>query len=209
VEDERIAHLAAEGLPFVAFGRTGSAVNYPYVDLDSQAGMFAAVSHLVAGGHARIAFLGMPLAYSFAHHRYEGYLQAIAAAGLAHHPDLVLNDLNDETATRAAIARLLQQELRPTAVAAASDLLAIYAIRALEDLGLRPGRDLAVVGFDDLPLAAHTRPALTTVRQPFDQICDRLIATLLGVIDGDQSVARQSLVAPELIIRQSSLAGEL
>lgn len=207
VEDERIGYLAAEGLPFVAFGRTGSALGYPYVDLDSQAGMFAAVSHLVAGGHTRIAFLGMPLAYSFAHHRYEGYLQGLAAAGLAHHAELVLNDLNDETATRVAIARLLQQSVRPTAIAAASDLLAIYAMRAIEDLGLRPGRDLAVVGFDDLPLAAHTRPALTTVRQPFDQICDRLITTLLGVIAGDPAVAQQSLIAPELIIRQSS-AGE-
>lgn len=207
VADERVAHLAAEGLPFVAFGRTSAAVDYPYVDLDSQAGTVAAVAHLIAAGHTRIAYLGMPLAYSYAHHRYEGYLQALTAAGLAADPALVTNNLNAETETRAAVQLLLRLPAPPTAIAAASDLLAIYAMRAIEDAGLRPGHDLAVVGFDDLPLAAHTRPTLTTVRQPFDQICDRLIETLVGVIEGDPTVARQTLVAPELIIRQSSVTG--
>jgi DNA-binding LacI/PurR family transcriptional regulator len=209
VEDERIVYLAAERLPFVAFGRTSATFDYPYVDLDSQAGMFAAVAHLIDGGHRQIAFLGMPLAYSFAHHRYQGYLQALMITGLEYRDELVLNDLHTETEVRTAVGRLLGGANRPTAFAAASDLLAIYAIHAIEDLGLRPGHDLAVVGFDDLPLAAHTRPALTTVRQPFDQICDRLIETLLGVIDGEYAIAPQTLIAPELIIRQSSAAGVL
>lgn len=205
VEDERVAYLAAEGLPFVAFGRTAAPVDYAYVDLDSQAGTFAAVSHLLEGGHRRIAFLGMPLAYAYAHHRYEGYLQALAGAGIAPDQALIANDLNAETETRAAVQRLLAAPGRPTAFAAASDLLAIYAMRSIEDAGLRPGADLAVVGFDDLPLAAHTRPTLTTVRQPFDRICDQLIETLVGVIEGDPSVPRHTLVAPELIVRQSSV----
>ncbi len=205
VADERVAHLAAAGLPFVAFGRTESAVAYPYVDLDSQAGMVAAVDHLIAAGHRRIAYLSMPLVYSYAHHRYEGYLQALAGAGLAADPALVTNNLSAETETRAAVHQLLRLPAPPTAIAAASDLLAIYAMRALEDAGRRPGQDLAIVGFDDLPLAANTRPTLTTVRQPFDQICDRLIETLVGVIEGDTSVPRQSLITPELVIRQSSI----
>jgi LacI family transcriptional regulator len=204
VHDERIAYLAAEGLPFVAFGRTSIDLDYPYVDLDSQAGTFAAVNHLLARGHRRIAYLGMPLAYSYARRRYDGYVQALQAAGIAIDPALVRDDLHAETETRAAVAALLRQTPRPSALAAASDLLAIYAMRAAEDLGIRPGSDLAVVGFDDLPLAAHTSPALTTVRQPFDQICDRLIATLLGVIEGDRSVPRHTLIAPELIQRHSS-----
>jgi LacI family transcriptional regulator len=204
VVDERVAYLAAEGLPFVAFGRTEAPAAYPYVDLDSQAGTFAATSHLLQRGHRRIAYLGMPLAYAYAHHRHEGYRQALAAAGIAADPALVLNDLHAETETRAAMLRLLKLRARPSAVVAASDLLAIYAMRAMENLGLRAGEDLAVVGFDDLPLAAHTRPALSTVRQPFDQICDRLIDTLLAVLAGDPSIPRQTLVAPELIVRQSS-----
>ena len=202
--DERVAYLAAEGLPFVTFGRTACPLDYPYVDLDSQAGTFAAVGHLLAAGHRRIAFLGMPLAYTFAQHRLDGYLQALVAANLAVDPTLVVNDLHAEQETRAAVARLLQLPNPPTALAAASDLLAISAMRALEDAGRRPGHDFALVGFDDLPLAAHTRPALTTVRQPFDQICDQLIDTLIGVIEGDPTTPRQTLITPELVVRNSS-----
>lgn len=204
VADERVAYLAAEGLPFVVFGRTEAPAPYPYVDLDSEAGTRAAVSHLIARGHRAIAYLGMPVAYTFTHHRYQGYVQALSAAGIAPDPSLVCANLHTETETRAAVAQLLALPARPTAIAAASDLLAIYAMRALEDHGLRPGQDLAVVGFDDLPLAAHTRPALTTVRQPFDAICDHLISALLAVISGEAASPPQTLITPELVIRQSS-----
>lgn len=203
-DDPRIAYLAAERLPFVAFGRTRSAVDYPYVDLDSQAGTRAAVSHLVELGHRRIAFLGMALGYTFARHRYEGYRQALRDHGLPCDRAFVINDLITETETRAAVRVMLQREPRPTAIATASDLLAIHAMRAIEDVGLRSGVDVAVVGFDDLPLAAHCRPPLTTVRQPFDLICDLLISTLRGVLDGGGSAQRQSLVQPELVVRESS-----
>lgn len=202
--DSRISYLADQRLPFVAFGRTGSVATYPYVDLDSQAGSEAAVRHLIAAGHRRIAFLGLPLAYSFAQHRRDGYRNALAAQAIPCESDLEVTDLDTETQTRAAVRRLLQLPNPPTAIAAASDLLAIYAMRAMEELRYRPGRDIAVVGFDDLPLAAHTRPTLTTVRQPFDLICDLLIATLIGVIEGDPQVPRQSLVQPELVVRESS-----
>jgi len=203
-DDPRIAYLAAEGLPFVAFGRTRSANAYPFVDLDSQAGTFAAVAHLVERGHRRIAFLGMPLDFTFARHRFDGYRQALAAHGLTFDPAIVANDLATETETRAVARRMLEHEGRPTAVVAASDLLAIHAMRAVDDLGLRTGDDVAIVGFDDLPLAAHTRPSLTTVRQPFDLICDLLIVTLRGILDASPAVPRQSLVQPELIVRDSS-----
>jgi DNA-binding LacI/PurR family transcriptional regulator len=203
-QDERVAYLAAEGLPFVAFGRTSLAIDYAYVDLDSQAGTFASTSHLIGSGHHHIAFLGLSQAYTYAQHRFDGYRQALAAAGLPLDANLAATDLSTETETRTATRRLLAAPNPPSAIVAASDLLAIYAMRAIEDVGLVPGRDIAIVGFDDLPLAAHTRPSLTTVRQPFDLICDQLIATLRGVIEGDTSLPRQSLVQPELIVRESS-----
>jgi LacI family transcriptional regulator len=203
-QDERVAYLAAERLPFVAFGRTALAVDYAYVDLDSQAGTYASASHLIGLGHRRIAFLGLSRAFTYIQHRFDGYCQALAAAGLPTDEGLAVNDLSTETETQAATRRLLAGPNPPTAIVAASDLLAIYAMRAIEDAGLAPGRDVAIVGFDDLPLAAHTRPSLTTVRQPFDLICDQLIATLRGVIEEDRSTPRQSLVSPELVVRESS-----
>ncbi|NJN16832.1 MAG: LacI family transcriptional regulator [Oscillochloris sp.] len=203
-DDLRIAFLSSEDLPFVAFGRTRSAIDYPYVDLDSQAGSLEAVTHLIEQGRRRIGFIGLPLHYNFAQHRFAGYQQALESYGLKVDPQLVSTNLHTETETRAAVQAMLNRSNRPDAIAAATDLLAIYALRAIEDAGLIPGRDVAVVGFDDLPLAAHTRPSLTTVRQPFDLICDLLISTLIGVIEDDSNIPRQALVRPTLVVRESS-----
>lgn len=202
--DPRVHALAGQQVPFVAFGRTTSTDTYAYVDLDSQAGTFAAATHLIERGHRRIAFLGMPLTYTYAQHRLDGYTQALHAHGLPIDTALIHADLATETQTREVVRQLLLMPAPPSAIAAASDLLAIYAMRAVEDFGFHPGRDIAFVGFDDLLLAAHTRPALTTVRQPFNLICDLLITTLLGVIEADPLVQRQHLVQPTLIVRQSS-----
>jgi DNA-binding LacI/PurR family transcriptional regulator len=204
IADRRVTYLAEQHLPFVAFGRTRSTDTYAYVDLDSQAGTYAATTHVIERGHRRIAFLGLPLIYSYAQYRLDGYRQALAVHGLPIDPVLIHVDLGTETRTREVVRQLLLMPAPPSAIAAASDLLAIYAMRAVEDFGFQPGRDIAFVGFDDLLLAAHTRPTLTTVRQPFDLICDLLITTLVGVIEDDPQVQRQHLVQPTLIIRQSS-----
>ncbi|MBX0331113.1 LacI family transcriptional regulator [Oscillochloris sp. ZM17-4] len=134
--DQRVAYMAAEGLPFVAFGRTALDLDYAYVDLDSQAGTFASASHLIGLGHRRIAFLGLSRAYTYIQHRFDGYCQALAAAGLPLDVDLAVNDLATETETRAATRALLAAPSPPTAIVAASDLLAIYAMRAIEDARL-------------------------------------------------------------------------
>ncbi len=204
VADARVYYLAEHKLPFVAFGRTSGIDNYAYVDLDSQAGTYASTTHLIERGHQRIAFLGLPLAYTYGQHRLDGYIKALHAHSLPIDPALIHTDLATETQTREVVRQLLLMPAPPSAIAAASDLLAIYAMRTSEDFGFQPGRDIAFVGFDDLLLAAHTRPALTTVRQPFDLICDLLISTLIGVVEADPEVLRQHLVQPSLIVRQSS-----
>lgn len=204
VHDERVAFLAAQELPFVAFGRTICPCDYPYVDVDSQAGMRAATLHLIERGHRRIGFLGMPLDYSYANHRFDGYCAALASRQIELDTALVVHGLENETSTRSAVRQMLLQPAPPSAFVTATDLLAIYALRTIEDFGFRVGRDVAVVGFDDLPLAEHTTPTLTTVRQRFDLVCDLLITTLMGVIAGDPAVPRQALFEPELVVRKSS-----
>ena len=203
-DDERVAYLVSQSLPFVAFGRTANQLDYAYVDVDSQAGTAAATAHVIERGRRRIGYLSLPLAYTFATHRYEGYRQALAVAKLTVDPALVAHDLRTESDTRSAVRAIMNQPNPPDAFVAATDLHAIHAMLALEELGHMIGTDVAITGFDDLPLAAHTRPSLTTVRQRFDQICDLLIATLLSVIEHDEIFLHQSLIQPDLIIRQSS-----
>ncbi|MBK9709951.1 MAG: LacI family DNA-binding transcriptional regulator [Kouleothrix sp.] len=203
INDPRLAYLVEHRLRCIAFGRSDIGVDYPYVDVDGEWGIYTATSHLIERGHRRIAFLGLPLDYSYGVHRRDGYLHALREHGIPVDPARLVVGLTNETDARLAMDRLLSVSEPPTAFVAAGDMLAIYAISAARQRGLLAGRDYAITGFDDLPLAAHTTPPLTTMQQPFDQVCDELIAMLARVIaegPGDLHV----LLRPKLIVRGSS-----
>ena len=201
--DTRIRYLLDQQLPFIAFGRSEESAEYAYVDVDGELGIYTATCHLIERGHRRIAFLGLPLDYSYAIHRRDGYLRAMRGHGLAVEPADLVVGLSNETEARLAMERLLAQPAPPTAFVAAGDLLAMYAMSVAAKHGLLAGRDYAITGFDDLPLAAHMTPSLTTMQQPFDQVCDELIAMLARVLQ-QQAGPRQVLLAPKLIVRESS-----
>jgi LacI family transcriptional regulator len=127
-------------------------------------------------------------------------------AGLAICPDYVLHAEHSEASGRAAVAYWLTLPLPPTAVIAIDDLVAIGVINEAMAHGLPVGREFAVVGFDDTPLVQYLRPSLTTVRQPLEDICRALIATLDDLVNQRLSAPHQQLIAPELIVRESSSA---
>jgi LacI family transcriptional regulator len=201
--DARIRYLAEQRLPFIAFGRSEDAVDYAYVDVDGDAGIYTAAHHLIERGHRRLAFLGLPLDYSYAIRRRDGYLRALREYGLEADPAHLVVGLTNETEARLAMERLLTQPEPPTAFVAASDMLAIYAMSVAAKHGLLAGRDYAITGFDDLPLAAHTTPPLTTMQQPFEQVCDELIAMLARVLQNGEG-PQHVLLPPRLVIRESS-----
>ncbi len=200
--DPRVAYLQARGLPFVAFGRA-TPLEHPWVDVDGEAGVCAAVSHLIGRGHRRIAFLGLPEAFTCATERRAGYHRALAEHGLLPDPACEQPGLAGERGVAEALARLLALPSPPTAFAAASDTLAIHLMAAAAQRGLLAGRDYALTGFDGLPITGHTLPALTTVRQPLSPVCDALTDLLARVIAG-QPGPRQILIQPELVVRASS-----
>lgn len=203
LHDERVRYLAEQGLSFIAFGRTDVGVDYPYVDVDGEWGIYTATNHLIERGHRRIAFLGLPLDYSYGIHRRDGFLRALREHDMPFDPARAIVGLTNESEARLAMDRLLSQPEPPTAFVAAGDLLAIYAMSAASQRGMLAGRDYAITGLDDLPLAAHTTPALTTMRQPFDRVADELIAMLARVLAGEPG-DRHILLRPELIVRESS-----
>lgn len=202
-EDQRIRYLVAQQLPFVAFGRSDSGLEHASVDVDGAWGLYAATRHLIERSHRRIAFLSLPLLYCCATDRRAGYLRALREYGLPFDPAFVADGLTNETNARVAMERLLALPKPPTAFVAASDMLAIYAMSAAAQHGLRAGRDYAITGFDNLALAEHTDPPLTTLSQPLERVCDELIALLVQIL-AKQPGARQVLMRPELIIRGSS-----
>lgn len=202
VGDPRPGWLAARGVPFVSFGRTWTGEEHgAWVDVDGATGISQAVEHVHALGHRRIAFLGWPDGSGVGDDRLAGY--RAACHRLAVPPEVVRGDGGIESG-RAVAGRLLDRPDPPTALVCVSDLAAHGALRAVTERGLRPGRDVAVTGFDDTPSAALPGIELTSVSQPIEQVGRAAVRMVLAQLGGAGEPGRQRLLAPTLVIRSSS-----
>ncbi len=206
VDDVRIRCLLERDFPFVTFGRANADWDFPYVDVDGEAGIYEAMQHLLALGHRRIGFVTWPEGSLVGLHRYQGYVRALEEVGLARDPAWVARAANAEADAREAAARLLvlPEGRRPTAIVAVSDLMALGVMHALYACGLRPGTDVAVVGYDDIPTAQYLQPPLSSVRQPIAEVGERVVEMLLKIVAGEPLEERRVLLNPELIVRASS-----
>jgi DNA-binding LacI/PurR family transcriptional regulator len=206
--DPRIPTLQALNVPLVAFGRTdGDGSTFPYVDVDGRAGIRQAVDHLVEHGHRRIAALGWPEDSRVGADRLSGYWDAMASAGCEVDPAWVKHSAGEFEYGYTAAHELLDlpASRRPTAIVTVFDLIAVGAVRAVEERGLVVGRDVAVTGFDAMPVILYLRPGITTLRQPAWEVGQRVIQILVSLLRGEEPRERQVLLRPELIIRESSL----
>jgi DNA-binding LacI/PurR family transcriptional regulator len=206
VQDQRIAYLQKIRFPFVAFGRANEEWDFPYLDVDGAAGVRAATEHLLPLGHRRVAAIAWPDGSSTGALRLMGYREAMAAAGILIDPAWIVRGEHSAAFGQRATAELLDlpPARRPTAIVALSDLMAIGAMNEIHDRGLEVGHDIAVIGFDDVPMAQYLRPPLTTLRQPVWEIGQRAIAMLLQLLNGESLPERRILLPPELIVRASS-----
>lgn len=201
--DPRPGWLAARGAPFAAFGRPWGEPDaaHSWVDVDGAAGIEAAVEHLVAQGHRRIAFLGWPEGSGVGDDRYAGWRRAVGAHRLPVR-GLVRRAEEGMAAAAAVTGRLLDAPQPPTAVVCVSDVMALGALRALDDRGRRA--EVAVTGFDDSPLATVVRPGLTSVRQPLEAVAEKLIEVLLEHLHAERVEPARVLLEPALVVRDSS-----
>ncbi len=202
--DARIQLLCQHNFPFVAFGRTDDEYDFPYVDEDGEAGMRALTQHFIDLGHRHIAFITPPSGLMFGRYRLKGFSDAMAANGLAV-PDgwIVEGDM-----TQRGGAELTEQILtltpRPTAILAGNDLMALGVMNRLQQRGYTVGQDIAVGGFDDIPLVEHAHPPLTTIHQPIYEIGRRTCAMLIEILNGRPPANPHILLTPTLVARASS-----
>lgn len=201
VEDELIRRLLESGMPFVVAGRPVDVPEASYVDVDNVTGAYNAVSHLIRLGHTRVGTVAGPSNSSAGLDRCQGYRNALNQRGLVLDERLIVEADFTETGAYYATQRLLEQE--PDAVFVASDAMAQGVLRAIREARLSVPDDIAVVSFDDLPLAAVCNPPLTTVRQPIRRMGIKLIETLLDVIENGSHPPRRIVFDTELIIRES------
>ncbi|NWF69134.1 MAG: LacI family DNA-binding transcriptional regulator [Chloroflexi bacterium] len=202
--DARIQYLAQTEMPFVVFGRTTGVENYNYIDVDGIAGQSALTQHFIDLGHKRIAYVMPPRNIMFTHYRLQGFSETMRRAGLAVSDDLLQEaELNERGGSRAA-ETLLNLALPPTAIMAGNDLMALGVMRVIQERGLRVGTDVAVGGFDDIPIAEHMHPGLTTVHQPIFEIGQQVTRILLHRIANPEAPAATRLITPQLMVRASS-----
>lgn len=195
--------LRAAGIPAVVIDRVPRRYDGPAVVLDNAGAGRVAAEHLLDQGHTRIAHIGGPTNVHIARERLAGYRQALKGRGLrAAGPVEAARDWRIESGYE-AMQRLLRNGPGFTAVFAAGDLLAIGAMRALREAGLRVPEDVSVVGIDDIDIAAFLWPPLTTVSQSIAQMATLGVQLLLDVLAGKE-VPRRTVIEPRLIVREST-----
>ena len=195
--------LRRHGVPLVIGGRpTDDGITY--VDVDNRGGAASAVDHLVAGGRRRIATIAGPLDMSVGSDRLAGYRSRLTAAGLSADDDLVEVADFSHDGGRAAMERLLERAPWLDAVFVASDLMALGAMAALREARRSIPDDVAVIGFDDSPLARTAVPKLSSVRQPIEEMGREMARLLLREIRTPGGPARQVILGTQLIVRGSS-----
>lgn len=200
--DELLA-LSNRGLPIVLIDHRGIDTNLPSVCATNVEGALEATRYLLSLGHQRIGFITGTLQYRAGSDRLAGYRLALAQAGIAFDPTLVVEgDFSRQRGYEGALA-LMRQPDPPTAIFASNDVSAFGALDALRDLGLRVPEDVSLVGFDDIPAAAEVRPSLTTVHQPLVDMGRHGAQLILALLNGQMDAPQRIELPTRLIVRSS------
>ncbi|MGZ6346040.1 MAG: LacI family DNA-binding transcriptional regulator [Anaerolineales bacterium] len=199
-----VIRLHQAGLPVMIMGQLPES-NLPFVDIDAVDGSTRAVRHLIEHGHRRIAMItNASLEYTSAQQRRSGYWQALTEAGIEPDDSLIQEGGYTPASGYIAMEKLLELPLRPTAVFVASDVVSLGAIRAIKQAGLRIPQHMAVVGFDDIPLADYYDPPLTTIHIPAFELGRSVGDRLMRLVRGESLDQVGVLLESELVIRGSS-----
>ena len=197
-----IDELRKHGVPVVQMLRRLGRQNADHVSADFRLGMTLAAEHLIRLGHKRIAFVGGARRVSPARDRTESFREILSRYGLPIGP--IVNCLPTREEGAAAVAQLFKDKANaPTAVLCHNDLCALGVMLGLADHGLTPGRDVAVVGFDNIPEGALHRPALTTIALGARQIGEEAANLLLRRIKSPEGAPESIILPPKLVVRSS------
>ncbi|SAK90897.1 LacI family transcription regulator [Caballeronia hypogeia] len=195
----------ASTLPWVACCEFDPAAGVPYVGIDNHLAAGDVVRYLVAKGHRRIALINSGQGYLYGRQRLAGYRDALSDAGLHANPawQIELDSLDYEAGARATAQLIALGDVRPSAIFAVSDTLAIGVMNGVRNAGLRVPEDVAVVGFDDIAVAAHVDPPLTTVLQPMQRLGETAAELLLKRLR-DPRVEVPGVLLPHRLIERRS-----
>ncbi|GIP16400.1 HTH-type transcriptional regulator DegA [Paenibacillus montaniterrae] len=199
-----VKKILSEKVPLVMIAREIFSAPVTSVMVDDYYGGMQAGQHLLQQGHQNIAVIVENLTELGSKERLRGCVDAMKEAQLELDPQLVIEGGYTLESGKAAMKQLLQQKQRPTAVFACNDILAIGAIQAVREGGLKVPDDISIVGYDNTILATIIDPPLTTVAQPMQEIGERSVALLVQQIQSKETVRQRVLLMPDLVVRQST-----
>ncbi len=202
LDDPITQRLQESRHPCIIVGRHPDCPDIPWVDVDNVAGAKSMVEHLIALGHRRIATITGPLNTGAGRDRLEGYRQALTRASIVQDGALVTEGDFTEESGFYAMKRLMRTE--PTAVFAASDMMAIGAMKALAQAGRRVPKDVSVAGYDDIPAAMLVEPQLTTVQQVVVDLGRVAAEKLMDFLENREAKIHPQLLSTHLVIRDST-----
>lgn len=200
--DTLIGKLLNSGVPLVMLGRHLQSKNISYVDINNIQSVETAIQYLIDTGHKRIGTITGPQNTAVGVDRKSGYLQALLKNNIAIDQSLIVEGTFTDQSGYNSMKQLLPA--KPDAVFAASDHMALGAMRAIRENGLEIPDDISIIGFDDFPLASPSQPALTTIRQPIVQFCSEALKMLIDLVEDGLEPPRKVLLEAEFVIRDST-----
>ncbi|MEA4906268.1 MAG: LacI family transcriptional regulator [Chloroflexi bacterium] len=198
--------LTERKFPFVLIDHQGTGEDCAAVGATNWQGAYSATEYLIKLGHQRIGFITGSLDLGAALDRLDGYKSALRTYHLAVDPQLIYEGTFNQPDGYTGAGCLLELEQPPTAIFASNDMMAMAAMDAARDRGYHVPQDISILGFDDIPQASLVRPALTTVRQPLEQMGRVATQMLLEIIGGARSKTSRIELPTELIQRNSTAA---
>lgn len=198
-----IRELQSENIPFISTAKLLNEPDLIYVDVDNIKGAKTAVNHLISLGHKEIGYIGKP-ALTSSHDRLIGYKEALLENNISIKDEYIkITDSSSIQNGHDVVLELVGESNYPTAIFLANDIMAIGAIKAIQELGKNVPDDISIVGFDDILLSQFTSPALTTVRQPASQKGAEAVRLLIDYIENGTEPSIK-LLNTELILREST-----
>lgn len=201
-----IKKIETNGLPVVMFARGVDGIKVPTFRGDDKMGIYMATRHLLRLGHRDIAFIGGQRETSTGRDRREGYLSALVEAKISPHPEFQMGSQTTRKAGYECIKTMLGNGIKPTAVVCFNDLVAIGVMSGLRDMGLEPGKEVSVTGYDDISEAEIAAPALTSVWNGQQEVGKRAARAMIAILAGENPPRDRVLIKPKLRIRESTSA---
>jgi LacI family transcriptional regulator len=198
-----LARQLPQEIPAVLTMRRMIGSSLPYIGPDNRKGERLAVEHLLNLGHRRIAFIGGDSSMTTQQERVDGWRDALNGAGFAADESLIFESPPTRDGGRMAVGRALEIARPPTAFVCYNDIVAMGATRELTARGVTPGRDIAVVGFDDIAAAEHNAPPLTTLSADTREMGSRCAESLLGLIRHEDPAGLSFAGEARLVVRES------